>query len=494
MLRRERLLVLIAVVVLVLFRSLILVSSNSLSFDSDEAVVGLMGKHLMDGRAFPLFYYGQNYMLAVEAWLAAPLFLLFGVSVTALKLPLLFINIAVGLLLVTLIERESGLRPALAFVASLFFLLAPPVTASLLLGAIGGNVEVFLYVLLLWTTRRRPAWFGFLLGLGFLQREFTIYGFIAGVLIQLAEGEWRQAERRRNLFKALRVAAEVWLVVQVLRPFASALGPGTSTANLPSGVPSNNVIEVLNRLCFDVRALAGGIGRLATTHWKQLFGLEGTPLYTAGLESSAIEGIPGSAIVFGAAALLLLGRLAMIARSQFDWSRHRFALYLSLVGMLSAGMLVFGRCGAEAALRYDVLSILGASGLAAWFFIAETNRWFRRAAFGVVVAWAVMSAGAHAQLWGEYVFSSHPPVAAKSLIIRHLEARGVKYAWADYWIAYYVSFRTNERIVVASDTFVRINEYGKLVDEHRNEAIRISRTPCENGKEVIETVFFCEQR
>jgi hypothetical protein len=490
-LKSERRLVQTAVVLLILFRSLILVSSNSLSFDSDEAVVGLMGKHLMEGRAFPLFYYGQNYMLAVEAWLAAPVFFLLGVSVTALKLPLLFINIAVGLLLVTLLERELGLRPVIALVASLFFLLAPPVTASLLLGAIGGNVEVFLYVLLLWMLRRNPGWFGFVLGLGFLQREFTIYGFLALAIIQVAQGEWRNPESRRFLFKALRVAVEVWLVVQVLRPFASALGPGTTTANLPSGVPSNNVLEVLHRLCFDVRALAGGVTRLVTDHWRQLFGLKGTPLYSAGLESSAIEGFPGSAAVFGVAAAVLVVRLIMVARPQFDWRRHQFGIYLTLVGVLSSGMLVFGRCGAEAALRYDVLSILGASGLAAWFFTTERHIWFRRAGITLVLGWAAMSAVAHTQLWGEYVFSSRPPVAAKSLIIRHLETRGIKYAFADYWIAYYVSFRTNEKIIVASDSFVRINEYGTLVDAHRGEAIRISRTPCDNGKEVVQTVFFC---
>src|SRR6185436_16486627 len=141
--------------------------------------------------AFPLFFYGQNYMLGVEAWLAAPMFLLFGVSVTTLKLPLLAINLAVGLLLVWLLEREVGLRPRLALIASLFFLLAPPGTSSHLLETTGGNVEPFLYTLLLWLTRRRPALFGVIFGIGFLQREFTIYALIAVLVIELAGGAWR---------------------------------------------------------------------------------------------------------------------------------------------------------------------------------------------------------------------------------------------------------------------------------------------------------------
>src|SRR5215471_16311019 len=100
--------VLAAVVALVLFRSTMFVFKPGLDFDSDQAIFGLMGKHLAEGRAFPLFIYGQNYLLAIEAWLAAPMFMLFGVSVPTLKLPLLAINVLVGILIVDLIHREVG--------------------------------------------------------------------------------------------------------------------------------------------------------------------------------------------------------------------------------------------------------------------------------------------------------------------------------------------------------------------------------------------------
>ncbi len=160
----------------------------SLDFDSDQAIFGLMAKHLVEGRAFPLFMYGQNYMPAVEEWLAAPIFLLFGASVAALKLPLLFINVAVGLLLVWLFERELGLRPVYGLVASLFFVLAPPGTVGVLLATNGGNVEPLLYVLLLWALRRRALWFGLIAGLGFIHREFTLYGVIAVIAIEAAWG------------------------------------------------------------------------------------------------------------------------------------------------------------------------------------------------------------------------------------------------------------------------------------------------------------------
>src|SRR5687767_9735016 len=61
------------------------------AFDSDQAIVGLMAKHLSEGRALPLFFYGQPYMLAVQAWIAAPLFLVGGASIALLKLPLVIV-------------------------------------------------------------------------------------------------------------------------------------------------------------------------------------------------------------------------------------------------------------------------------------------------------------------------------------------------------------------------------------------------------------------
>jgi hypothetical protein len=70
------------IVAVILFRAAIFVFWERSHFDSDQAITGLMAKHLAEGRAFPVFWYGQSHMLAVESWLAAPLFLMFGTSVT----------------------------------------------------------------------------------------------------------------------------------------------------------------------------------------------------------------------------------------------------------------------------------------------------------------------------------------------------------------------------------------------------------------------------
>ncbi|HTI14174.1 MAG TPA: hypothetical protein VL461_06325 [Dictyobacter sp.] len=59
--------------------------------NSDEAAVGLMSLHISQGRDFPFFMYGQAELGALEAYIGAGLFLIFGPSITVLRLGLLFL-------------------------------------------------------------------------------------------------------------------------------------------------------------------------------------------------------------------------------------------------------------------------------------------------------------------------------------------------------------------------------------------------------------------
>jgi hypothetical protein len=54
--------------------------------NSDESTMGLMAVHIASLRDFPIFFWGQNYMGAFEAYLGAVLFHVFGVSVFTLRL------------------------------------------------------------------------------------------------------------------------------------------------------------------------------------------------------------------------------------------------------------------------------------------------------------------------------------------------------------------------------------------------------------------------
>ncbi|MBA2354065.1 MAG: hypothetical protein H0V80_05285, partial [Acidobacteria bacterium] len=246
--RTERLAILLGAAAVVVGRALVFVWWEQAHFDADQAIVGLMAKHLIEGRAFPLFFYGQQYLLGVEAWLVVPALWLGGVSVASLKLPLVLMNVALVVGLILALERFAGLRPALAGLASLFVILPPPGTASRLVQANGCNIEPFLYVLLIWLLRARPLWLGLVAGVGVLNREFTMYAVVALLAVELAQGELWRGQRIRALGLALLVALGVWQAVQVLIPFASAQGPGTSFRD---GSLTSHLAEVGRRFCWN---------------------------------------------------------------------------------------------------------------------------------------------------------------------------------------------------------------------------------------------------
>lgn len=488
--RGERWLVAALVTAVVVARSAVLVFWEQGHFDSDQAIIGLMAKHLIEGRAFPLFYYGQNYMLGVQAWLAAPLFLVGGVSVMMLKLPLLAINVLVALLLLRIFEREVGLRPLVAAVPTLFFALPPPGTAAILLQTNGGSVEPLAYALLLWLTRRRPNWGGFILGIGFLHREFTLYALAALLALEALRGTLFTREGIMRRLVMLRAAAEVWLVVQWLMLFASAAGPATTVANLR--MPRNNVVNLSQRMCIDLHTLPSGLWALLTQHWPSVFGARVHRLVDLSIRSTGSQGLPFGWLVLAAVIVLPIAVIGVRIATERRWRpQYDPCAYLVLVGLFSSLGYVIARCGELDIMRYDVMSPLGAAGLGAWFLCAAPARTAIRVWIALVAAYVAMVGVPHARLLAEYI--SHPPVNQYRVIADSLEARGIRYASSDYWVAYAVTFLTQERVVVASEDVVRIFEYQRLVDEHRDQAFVISRHSwCEGARPIVQAgVYFC---
>jgi hypothetical protein len=71
------------------------------------------------------------------------------------------------------------------------------------------------------------------------------------------------------------------------------------------------------------------------------------------------------------------------------------------------------------------MSLLGIAGLGAWFLAVEPSRRIVSAWVLIVVCWVGLGAISHARLWREYL--THPPVGTKHLILRAIDARGVRY-------------------------------------------------------------------
>jgi hypothetical protein len=120
--------------------------------NSDEGTIGIMALHIQHG-ARPIFFYGQNYMGALEAYLGALLFDIFGVSLFALRLGLLllFAGFLVSMYLLTRLLYTKNL----ALYTVLLLSLGSNAVLSRQLSAIGGYMETIFcsalaFLLALW--------------------------------------------------------------------------------------------------------------------------------------------------------------------------------------------------------------------------------------------------------------------------------------------------------------------------------------------------------
>jgi hypothetical protein len=482
-------------VALVLFRSLVWTLWEQSDFDSDQAISGLMAKHLAELRAFPLMFYGQQYMLAVEAWLTAPFFALFGVSVLTLRLPLIAINIVVACLLIDRLVRDAGLTPRAALIASLFFLVPPPVTASRLVEA-ASNIESFLYVLLLWLMRMNPIAFGLIAGVGFLHREFTAYAVSTIVLLEIGYGTFFTATNIKGKAIAFAEFVGVGLAVRALMNHGDLLGPGTANTLAPEVLNSQPGFW-LAHFCWNPSVLLPNLRWLARENMGVLFGWRVGPL-SAYARSTLTIGhawvwVPG--VVLAAAAALIGIRRASSGEPAASRTsalrangipRTAFPAFLLIVGLQAIVVYAFMTCEVQDGMlvRYTLLALLIPVGLTAMVLRSDRSHVVQAVAVLAVVAWAAPSATDNVRLLAEYV--SRPPQADYRNFANFLEREGVRYGRAPYWTAYQIDFITNERVILGSFEKVRVTEYEDAVNRHAAQSTAVFiDDPCTDPGDVV---------
>lgn len=474
--RRERIAALAIAAALVLARSYVFIAYEQAHFDSDQAIVGLMAKHLSEGRAFPLFFYGQPYMLALEAWLAVPIFWIAGPTVAALRATIILMHLATAVLLIVGLERCGGLRPLHALVASLFFVFPPPLTAAYLLSAHGGTAGPFLFVPLLWLLRRRPLWFGFVLAIGFLTREFTMYAVPVLLAGQAWTGRpWRAATLRAWLL-ALVAFLSTWDSVHVLKPYADLTGPGTR-GELLWGIAGSQIANLFERGRFTPQEIPERVVAMVRAQMPLMLGgmAVDDPIARQGRDWMAWP--LGIALAAAAVRLgwLVLGGKAAVRSAAFGW-------YLLGVGLVAVAAYVAARPVIASTVGYVLLALLMPVGVTAVLLALEPRRWVRRAAIAAVLAWGALAGADNARQLERYLSGREPNdlrILADALV-----ARDVRVAEAGYWRAYRLTFLTGERVKVASTDFIRIEEYQRLAAAEGEGLLRIQDRPCPGGERI----------
>jgi hypothetical protein len=279
------------------------------------------------------------------------------------------------------------------------------------------------------------------------------------------------------------MALAIWQTVQVMIPYASAYGPGTSYGDVQT---RSHAALVRDRFCWNEGEVDDRLALLATDWLPQMFGARAEPIVKVGVISTRRQGIAGLWVLLASATMFAAGRLV-----QVRWRRRRspgvdrvgdwrFGEYLVVTGVVSAVTYAV-MCGQRSHLtmRYMLLALLVPVGISALYLVSEPRRALRIGYGAVLGFWAGVSVTAHAALLHEYVTAT-PPDHYRALVT-HLERAGVTSGSAGFWDAYAVTFLSQGLVRLASFDLVRIDEYQAGADAPG--AVRVATGPCE-GEQV----------
>lgn len=481
----------------------VLFMAPGVRFDADQAIVGLMAKHISEGAAFPVFFYGQSYLLAVEAYLAAPVMWLLGPTEVALKVPVLAMNAAVVLLVVWRAHVDLGLRPWLALAGTLPLLVPPIVPGTRLMEAMGGNIEPLFYALLLWVTRTRPWTFGLVLALGLAHREMTAYAAGALALLEfLYHPGWPARATWQRWGVAVVLVVSMSAAVAAARPFGAMFGPGTIAR--PANLDITSGDAVASQICLVPSRWPGRGAQLVGEHLPMMMGGLPGPISEIGVSSGVGQGNPGAAwwalgltlagLAFGLAALwrghvIASGVRDDRASTPPDGVPGRaLPWFLILTGLASAVVYAFVACTQITinSLRYDLLVVFVPVGalLAGLVYRAAA---VRAALVTAALLWAVVMADDYRALAGEVQSGRWPD--HRGALVAELEARGLHVLWGDFRLAYVVTFRSAERVVVAPTEVHRVDRYAREAAAANAPMLRQGR--CAEGESLGPGYMLC---
>lgn len=409
--------------------------------NSDESTMGLAASHITEGRHYPAYFYGQDYMGTLEAYLAAPLFAAFGPSLVALRLPTLPMYAAFCFAMYHLTRRLYGPWFAVAVIGLLALGSNSVVRSETFAG--GGYPEIkpigaAALLLAVWlgaergqTSRRRllgyAAW-GLLAGLAWWT-DPLIGPYVAAAGAVLVYG------CRRELLGWPGIV----LVAAALAGAAPAIGH-----HLLGGAVEDSASTVLH--------LSGGGD---APIWDRIYGavLLGVPLGTGLCVPGHCDGY---SLAIGAAypiALALAGAVALAAlRAAADRAEAvRQAGRLALA--VAAGTVLIAYAHSDASglgpttnVRY-LSPLLISLPAVIWPLWTAAVRWFAclpllAAVIASMVAPTVALAGS--------VSEGRAAARDEHALVAALDRLDLTRIYSDYWTCNRISFATDERVVCAA--------------------------------------------
>lgn len=413
--------------------------------DSDEAVWGLMARHALDGE-LSVFYWGQNYGGTQEVLLTAAVFAVTGSGTLALKLVPLSLFAAAAVLVWRVGLRTVGATAAR--VAAVLFWVAPAYIvwkSGRAHGFYGAALVLSLAVVLLaLRLRERPS-----------HRDAALLGLAAGLawwatpqtaLVVVPALAWLVAVRRRALpclwpaIPAAVAGALPWLAWNLEHDwfsFTFVEGGGTYPSRFRGFFTATLPMILGLRAPFE---LGWPLGRVPSA--LVLAGLLG------GFAWSALRRRGDAGVLYAIAAAFPF----LYAASSFTWlvEEPRYLVLLAPVVALLLARLARGPRGA--AVLLGAVLALSVAGLAR---MDGAGRYELRTG-------------------GVRVPDDLTP------LLRLLEREGVRTAYANYWVAWRITFESRERIVATSA--------GQETYERRRGVIRATPEESTRSRELSAVV------
>lgn len=449
------------VLLLALAVRLALIQSGSITFNSDEAVMSLIARHILSGE-FTAFYWGQNYMGVLDSYLLAGFFALFGQTVLTARLAALSLYLMTVLTTYLLAYRlsEDGFAAA---VAALLLALPPVMVVLYTSISIGAFIDILvlnnLLFLIGWDliAGRRGGWgwwalAGLLGGIGWWELPIIA----ASILPLLTVGVWRL--KARLPWGKLAVAAVAFLI-----------GASPWIARLiaaPGGV-AGDLVGV--RLSAAASARASGTGLLSKLVSLLFFNL---PALVGLRPPWAVEWVWWPlGVLFAALYMAILWQAARQLKRQPDYQRLAIStLLLAWVVIILPFLLSpFGSdpTGRYLMVLYPTLAVLtghwlgrlrrGQGGLS-----SRTGRWLAPAvligllaynSYGTIRYTLETPPGLSTQLLEQIAI----PHDTDEDLFHFLGEIGATRGYANYWIAYRTIFLTGESVILSPQLPYREN-------------------------------------
>jgi 4-amino-4-deoxy-L-arabinose transferase-like glycosyltransferase len=419
-------------------------AAGRIPFNSDEAIVGLMARHILQGER-PVFFYGQAYMGSLDAWLIALGFKVFGSNVITMRV----VQIILWVLLcasAALLARRLFHSPAAGW-WTLLLIGIPPVNQVLYSTVtLGGYNEAL--IIGLWSLYLAVV----------IMEESTSPKKYRIVLLGLITGFGLWVFGFSLVFS---LPAVVFVCIHLIKQQKTASGISLNALLLLVG-------GIIGALPWWIYAFANGFGPLLRELTGSAVAVEKTAwlgrmfthligLVVLGLPAAAGFRPPWSAlwILLPAIPVVLFLCIVILLAAVRNYRQYAWMKLLLAVPLTLFVLFVFTAFGVDPSGRYFlpislIFTVLCGGVFAGW---SGKWRWMPVACALIFVAYqGIGSMRAVDQsttgLTTQFAPDTSIQGAEMVKLLEYLEQNGIQTGFSDYWTAYPTAFLSDEKILL----------------------------------------------